>query len=70
MTIKVKLVVTHIQTGIKFDGGWQEIEPDGVSEVKSAIKDNLQELTYLELGDTIVPGDFIRNHCVIDILTA
>lgn len=36
-----------------------------VDEATEAIKEAIGELTYIEVDGDILPGDFIRQHCVL-----
>jgi hypothetical protein len=38
-------------------------------EYKSFVKGIIENGHYLSIGGTIIPGEFLRNHCVVDIIT-
>lgn len=67
----MRLVITHVASGQKFVGDWVS-DPAPVEEAISGMKETLDGLTYLTLpgaSGTIFPGEFIRNHCILDIQT-
>ena len=64
--MKVKMVIHHMPSGHI----WVGDESDEVTEedfelVKTALKEQIANLTFIELGETIIPGELIRQHCVI-----
>jgi hypothetical protein len=63
--MKVQMVIRHIVTGEFWVGERVELTDLQAEEAKTAIKDNIDKLSFIELNDTILPGDFIRNHCII-----
>jgi len=66
--IKVQAIVTHVATNRKFECALTEVTLEEMIAMVDEIKDSIADLTYLDVGGTILPGDFIRNHCVIEIL--
>jgi hypothetical protein len=67
--MKVNMVIQHVSTGKVWTGDVSEITEAQLEEAKTAIKENLGNLTYVELRETILPADFIRNQCVITFQT-
>jgi hypothetical protein len=63
--MKVKMVIMHATSGHIWSGDESEVTEDELEVAKNAIKDQLGNLTYIELGQTIIPADLIRNQCVI-----
>ncbi len=63
--MKIQMVVEYVQTKHRWCGEVMEVTEAEFEEAKDAIKQNIKNLTYVELGDAIIPADFIRNQCVI-----
>ena len=63
--MKVKMVIMHVVSGHIWSGDATELTEDELEQAKASIKDNIGNFTYIELGETILPGEFIRQHCVI-----
>jgi hypothetical protein len=62
----VRMIVKHVSSGLEYYGdASDEITEKEFEEMKDYIKNHLSSITYLELNNTILPGDFIRNNCVI-----
>jgi uncharacterized Fe-S center protein len=68
--MKVKMVISHVVSGHIWAGDETEITEDELEVAKTAIKDQIGNLTYIELGQTIIPADLIRQHCVITFQTS
>ena len=66
--MKVNMRVTHVQSGIKWVGEESELTQEELDEAIDICKSNLKAVTSMQLGNAILPGDFIRNHCVIRFL--
>ena len=67
--MKAQMVITHIQSGKRWNGEQQDLSEDEFNETKDTILSNLSTLRYIESADgDILPGDFIRNHCVLTII--
>lgn len=67
--MKAQMVITHIQSGKRWTGEQQDLSEDEFNETKDTILSNLSTLRYIESADgDILPGDFIRNHCVLTII--
>ncbi len=65
--MKVKVILTHVQTGICWYGEEMEVDQDTFDTLKGQLKDNISNMQYFEAqGGTIVPGDFVRMQCVIN----
>jgi hypothetical protein len=64
--MKAHVVITHIQSGKQWTGEQQELTEDEFLDLKNTIIDNISYMRYVESAEGhILPGDFIRNHCVI-----
>lgn len=63
--MKVKMVIMHVQSGKCWVGEQSEVSEKDLEEVKTSIKENLSSLTYIDVDGDIIPGEFIRQHCVI-----
>lgn len=63
--MKVKMVIMHVASGHIWSGDDSEVTEDELEVAKNAIKEQLGNLTYIELRDVIIPADLIRQHCVI-----
>ena len=67
MSFRTRMVVTHVQTGKVWNGELVTAESkEEFDEMVDAFKGNISQMTYMCFQDTILPGNFIRNHCVID----
>ena len=63
--MKMQMCIMHVQTGQKWEGEYVEVTEAELEEAKDAIKQNIGNITYIELENDIIPADFIRNHCVV-----
>ena len=63
--MQVQMVVVHVQSGREWVGEQSEISVEDLEVAKNAIKEHIVKVNYIELAGYILPGDFIRNHCVI-----
>lgn len=67
--MKAQMVITHVQSGKRWAGEQQELTEDEFDDVKDTITSNIGTMRYIESADgDILPGDFIRNHCVLTII--
>lgn len=66
--MKFKMCVTHVQSGSTWVGEESDVTLREFDKDIATIKDNLKEITVMQLGNVILPGDFIRNHCVIEFI--
>lgn len=67
MTVNMRMVVTHVHSGKQWIGEWIELESeDEFQEAMAAVRENLSDIHYLGFGNITIPGDFIRNHCIIE----
>lgn len=68
--MKVQVVITHVQSGKRWAGGAQALNDEELNDLKQMFKDNIGEMRYIvtDEGD-LLPGDFIRSHCVISFCT-
>jgi hypothetical protein len=63
--MNIRMEIEHVQSGRKWIGEASDFTSEELEEAKQAIKENIKHITYVELGTDILPGDFIRNYCVI-----
>jgi hypothetical protein len=67
--MKAQMVITHVQSGKRWAGEQQELTEDEFLDLKDVITSNITTMRYVESTDgDILPGDFIRNHCVLTII--
>lgn len=63
-----KMVITTVEH-IRADSIWvsklTEATQEEFEDTKNKFKQMLPNMTYLEIDDVILPGDFIRHHCYI-----
>ena len=63
--MKFRVNIYHVGNGSVWYGAWCEGE-DELVKVQETLKENIASLRYMVLADDVlVPGDFIRNHCII-----
>lgn len=66
--MKVQMVITHAHSGACWKGEQQDLTEDEFIDLKATITSNISTMRYIESADgDILPGDFIRNHCVISL---
>lgn len=63
--MKMQMEIKHVQSGQKWHSEPTEVTQEEFETADSAIKENISKLTYIELEGNILPGEFIRNHCII-----
>jgi hypothetical protein len=63
--MKMQIEVRHVQLGHKWHSEVVEVTQEEFAAATAVIKESLDKLTYLEMDGDILPGEFIRNHCVI-----
>lgn len=66
--MKIKMRVTHVQSGSSWVGEESELTQEELDAAMEVVKHNLKGINSMQLGNAILPGDFIRNHCVIRFL--
>lgn len=66
--MKEQMIVMHVESGKQWSTGYTEVTTDKLGELKEFIKSNLSSLGYLEIDGDILPGDFVRNHCILRFL--
>ena len=64
---KCTMTITHVQSGRTWSGEATELTAEELEIINQGMKDNISSLNYIELAGTILPGDFVRNHCIIFI---
>lgn len=63
-----KMVVINVMTNQQWSSESQIVSDNELDEMKTIIKDNMKNLNYLEIGNIILPGDFVRNNCIISFV--
>jgi hypothetical protein len=63
--MQVQLRIQHVQSGKTWLNPPTEMTAKELEEAKEAIKQAIGELTYIEVDDDILPGDFIRQQCTL-----
>lgn len=64
-----QMVITHVQSGKRWANDVQEVDEDTFLGLKNTMKDHLANMQYIESANgDILPGDFIRQHCVITFI--
>jgi hypothetical protein len=66
--MKAQMVITHVASGKRWCNDPQEVDEATFEEMRATLKANISDLNWMESaqGD-ILPGDFIRQHCVITL---
>lgn len=63
--MKVQMRVVHVQTGRVWLTEAGDATQAEIDEMSAAIKETIAQLTFIEIDGDILPGDFIRQQCVI-----
>jgi len=63
--MKIQIVIKHLSTGTTSKSEIQEFTKQEVDIFKDMVKDNMDKMTYFEVGEDIWPGDVLRSSCVI-----
>lgn len=69
--MKMQMTVRTFTGGVSIvaQSDWTETDEAEFEEVESYVKQLAERGNYLSIDKTIIPGEFLRNHCVIDIRT-
>jgi hypothetical protein len=67
--MKMQLTVRTFTGGVSIvaQSDWTEVTDAELEEVESFVKQAAERGHYMSIGPTIIPGEFLRNHCVVDI---
>lgn len=67
--MKAQMVITHVQSGKRWASEAHELTEDELFDMTYTMKNSLAHLQYVEsVNGDILPGDFIRQHCVITFI--
>lgn len=69
--MKMQMTVRTFTGGVSIvaQSDWTECTEAEFEETESYVKQAAQRGNYISIDKTIIPGEFLRNHCVIDIGT-
>ena len=68
--MKIRIIATCQAGGVeKIVGSMtsDEVSEEEYIEFRSQVERGISSLGYMTLGDTVIPGDFIRRNCVITL---
>jgi len=63
--MNAQIIVTCVRTNAIFSGEIVDISPDEYESTFQSIKESLTNMSYIQLKDMIIPGNFLRNECVL-----
>lgn len=63
--MKIQIVIKHLATGTTSKSEIQEFTKQEIDSFKDMVKDNIDKMSYFEVGTDIWPGDVLRSSCVI-----
>lgn len=69
--MKAQMVIISYMGGVRnvlARGNIAEMTQDEYDQALDAIKQSIPDATYMELNGTIIPGDFIRSSCTINLI--
>jgi len=70
--MEVRTVVTSYAGGVQAviaTSEWVTVTQPEYDELMEGIKQAIGDMTYLTIGTKIIPGDFLRRNCTIEIVT-
>lgn len=66
--MRVKMQIIHVQSGSRWTGDASDLTEDELVLMQDSVRGSLKHVNYIELDGTILPGDFIRQQCVITFI--
>jgi len=63
--MQVQLRIQHVQTGKTWVNPPTEMTQEEVDLAAIGMKESLADLTYIEVEGDVLPGDFVRQQCVL-----
>jgi hypothetical protein len=69
--MKMQITVRTFTGGVSIveQSDWSVCDEKGLAEAKAFIKQIAVSGPCLIIGDTVIPGEFLRSSCVVDIRT-